>query len=43
MGASCTVTVKFIPQTTKYYTRVLTIADGSGTVQRVTMTGTGVG
>jgi streptogramin lyase len=41
VGASCTVTVTFTPQTNKYYTGTLTITDGSGTAQKVTITGTG--
>jgi len=41
VGASCTITVTFTPQTNKYYTATLTITDGSGTVQKVPITGTG--
>ena len=42
VGASCTLTVKFIPQGAQYYTGTLTITDGSGTAQTVPITGTGV-
>lgn len=41
-GASCTLTVKFIPQEAKYYTGTLTVKDASGTAQVVSITGTGV-
>ena len=40
-GTSCTITINFTPQTNKYYTGVLTITDASGTVQKVSITGTG--
>ena len=41
VGASCTLTVNFTPQTNKYYTATLTITDGAGIVQKVPITGTG--
>ena len=41
VGASCTLTVTFTPQTNKYYTGTLTVTDGAGIVQKVPITGTG--
>ena len=42
VGASCTVTVTFYPQNAQIYNGLLTITDGSGTAQKVSITGTGV-
>lgn len=42
-GATCTVTVRFSPQQVTYYTGTLTIVDASGTVQTVSLTGSGGG
>lgn len=41
-GASCIVTVKFYPQSAAYYTGTLTVTDGAGIAQKVSITGTGV-
>ncbi|HZT31299.1 MAG TPA: choice-of-anchor D domain-containing protein [Bryobacteraceae bacterium] len=41
-GASCTVTVRFVPQASNTYSGMLAITDGSGTVQKVSLTGVGV-
>jgi len=43
VGGSCSVTVTFRPQTTRVYSGSLTVTDGSGTAQKVAITGTGVG
>lgn len=42
VGTSCTLTLRFYPQTAKIYHGSLTITDASGTAQVVTITGTGV-
>jgi hypothetical protein len=41
-GASCTLTVKFSPQSSAYYTATLTVTDAAGIAQTVSITGTGV-
>lgn len=41
-GASCTLTVKFYPQSSAYYTATLTVTDAAGIAQNVSITGTGV-
>jgi hypothetical protein len=41
-GASCTLTVKFYPQSSAYYTATLTVIDAAGIAQNVPITGTGV-